>query len=565
MTPVHATPSLMTGLEVVEAIERNGDLTDKEKSDFRSAWMRASEWTGIPLPKLIAHPSNLRPRLARLSPGKLGVKKKTITNIRRLLKRSMALVCPKRAARSHKPAYTSEIEALRASIDCKYTWTSLTCLLRYASGLGLRLAEVDDDISNAALDAMLEDGLQKRPLIVHQNACRAWGRLRSRFPELGLKSLAVPKYGKHEALRRDDIPAHLMAEFDVFISRGSTCDPFDLSSPIKPWSMATISTYKSLFHRYMGWLVSAGVDLGTLGSLTDVARADQCVAVFDKRGLRQNTKGRASAANITYLLSLICEFKANNEQNGKCKQLLFEQSASLKALATRLRKLRQKSSKNRDRLANLRDESNLARLFLLPFTLERELSKISKPKEADALLMQWAVALCILTFCPLRISSLCSIRLDRHLRWTRPDMKGSLWLEFAEGELKNGEPASLPLPAECARMIRVYLRRFRTLLAAAENPHLFSGASSERPKGAGVMSGQLSRLIEDRTGLPVNPHLYRRAPSLSGRLRDDCACTDSSIHRHDHQELFIFRRRTRGGCVPEAGARCPEWGCRDRQ
>ena len=50
-------------------------------------------------------------------------------------------------------------------------------------------------------------------------------------------------------------------------------------------------------------------------------------------------------------------------------------------------------AKNRKRLAPLRDERNLARLFLLPNKIRKEIEKKSRLTRADALLMQYAVAL----------------------------------------------------------------------------------------------------------------------------------------------------------------------------
>ncbi len=514
MSNPFARPGLLSGRQVVDLIADRSDISQKNTREIASAWNSASEWLGIPLEKLLAHHANLRPRLARLTPGKCGVTKKTIANVRRLLKLSIRLVAPNQNSKSFKAPYTQEIEKLLARIDRKYTSASLNCLFRYISARRLRLRDVDDRVVAALLAAMLDDGLQKRPRIIHQNACRAWNKLRRRFPKLCLQQITVPRYSKRSALKTNEVPAHLRKESSDFLARGVTTDPFDLNTPISAWSPSTLRTYDTQLRRYLGWLVSSGVDLNTLPTLCDAARLDLVVETFDKQGLRNNSRGRASAAGIAFLLHQICQDASRRAPDEAEKAKLAAQSAELKKLSRRLRQLRERSPKNRERLAQLRHDANLARLFLLPFALDRELSKVSTPKRVHALLMQWTVALCILTFCPLRISALCSIRLDRHLNWARPGMKGSLRLEYGEGELKNGEPASLPLPAECARMIRNYVHKFRHLLADDSDPHLFSGASAAHPKLPGVLSGQLSRLIDDRTGLPVNPHLYRHIVHL---------------------------------------------------
>lgn len=515
MSHPFARAGLPTGRDVIDAIEARADLSAKEKAEIRSSWNKASEWLGIPLEKLIAHSANLRPRLARLSPTALGITKKRLYNVRRDLKRSMRDLSPDCRGKSFKVPFTSEIQQLHGRIGCKYTSAELNCLLRYISAQELPLCDVDDGVASAALEAMLEDGLHKRPRIVHQNACRSWNRLVDRFPELGLRRLTAPRYNEWQALSRKDVPPHLLDPLDAFLSRGRTPDPFDLSSPIDAWSRATIKTYDVNVRRYLGLLARDDSNLDQFPTLSAAARPDLVIATFDKLGLRKTARGRARAAAIAMVLAQISEDEAQREIDEAKKKDLLSQATQLKKLSRRLRELRERSTKNQDRLAKLKDEANLARLFLLPFVLEKELAKIRKPKRRrDALLMQWTVALCILMFCPLRISSLSLIRLDRNLSWARPDMRGSLILKFAAGELKNGEPASLPLPPECARLIREYITRFRPVLTPEERPFLFPGASGEKPKLSGVLSGQISRLIDDRIGLPVNPHLYRHVVHL---------------------------------------------------
>jgi hypothetical protein len=56
--------------------------------------------------------------------------------------------------------------------------------------------------------------------------------------------------------------------------------------------------------------------------------------------------------------------------------------------------------KNRLRVAPLRDPKNLVRLFLLPGKIRKEMEAKRKVLRDDALLMQLAVALLILTYAP---------------------------------------------------------------------------------------------------------------------------------------------------------------------
>jgi hypothetical protein len=95
----------------------------------------------------------------------------------------------------------------------------------------------------------------------------------------------------------------------------------------------------------------------------------------------------------------------------------------------------------------LRDPTNLVRLFLLPGKIRMEIQAKKKVLRDDALHMQLAVALSILTYAPLRIGNLTALHLEKHLRWTGPKMTGALVLDIDGAEVKNDQTLSFPLPA----------------------------------------------------------------------------------------------------------------------
>jgi hypothetical protein len=228
-------------------------------------------------------------------------------------------------------------------------------------------------------------------------------------------------------------------------------------------------------------------------------------------------RSRIGASHIARLLSQVAT-EAVRQESDLPEEKSYEVLAaalSLRAIADRLHKRGYElANRTRERLTPLREEANLARLFLLPFALAKEAEKASAPTRGLALLMQWAVALMILTFCPIRITSLCHLRTDRHLKWTRPGMKGDLHLEFERRELKGEAPEILPLPRECAQLIRTYLTRFRPTLDPGDSVFVFSGRDPSRGKLRGVLADQLQSLIFKRTGFDVNPHLYRHLVHL---------------------------------------------------
>ena len=128
------------------------------------------------------------------------------------------------------------------------------------------------------------------------------------------------------------------------------------------------------------------------------------------------------------------------------------------------------NSKNRHRLAPLRDERNLTRLFLLPGKIRKEVTSRSPVNRRDALLMQHAVALSVLTFAPVRIGNLSRLHMTNDLRWSALSDRGQLVLDIDGAEVKNGQTLSFPLPAECADLIKLYISKYSTAAGGRSKP-----------------------------------------------------------------------------------------------
>ena len=169
--------------------------------------------------------------------------------------------------------------------------------------------------------------------------------------------------------------------------------------------------------------------------------------------------------------------------------------------------------KNRLRLAPLRDPKNLCVSFYSQGKFARRSSEI-RASSRDALLMQRAVALLILTYAPLRIGNLSALHLERHLRCTGPNMSGSLCSTLTAPKSRTARrfpslchrTAPIPFGSTSATTIRAP--------TSGPNPYLFPSDLPGRPKRSDTLGKQLTRLIHRTIGLQVNPHLYRHLVHL---------------------------------------------------
>jgi site-specific recombinase XerD len=67
----------------------------------------------------------------------------------------------------------------------------------------------------------------------------------------------------------------------------------------------------------------------------------------------------------------------------------------------------------------------------------------------------------------------------------------------------------MPVPRECADLIRHFIRGSRNNLPNAASPFLFVGDHLDRGKEPYGFGKKLKRFIFDETGWKITPHLYR--------------------------------------------------------
>lgn len=510
-----ARDGFATLADVIKLVHADAGLSPSKRRSMIKNIEKACQWFNLSPSDVIAHPMNLRPRFARVSPGGLGISRKRIQNVRSALKAALRRV-HLIDGRSFKVPLSAAWRALLATIPDRYLRDKVRCIASYASATGVNPDQVDNAFSERLLAALLADRLHGNPRIVHQCAIRAWNQLVSLVPGWPRTMLTQPMYRRIKTPNAE-MDVGLQAAIDTFLVRNSTSDPFDLSTPITEWKPSTVATYRRYLKRYFGLLVTLGHVADSFRRLSDLVSIDRAKAALKLMIAQNDGRSRIGASHIARLLSQIATEAVRQEPDlpeEKSYEILAA-ALSLRAIADRLHKRGYEfANRTRERLTPLREEANLARLFLLPFALAKEVEKASKPTRNQALLMQWAVALMILTFCPLRITSLCELRIDRHLKWSRPGMKGELHLEFGRRELKGEAHEILPLPRECAQLIRTYLIRFRPMLDPGHSMFMFSGRTATRSKLRGVLSGQLQSLVFKRTGFDVNPHLYRHLVHL---------------------------------------------------
>ena len=144
---------------------------------------------------------------------------------------------------------------------------------------------------------------------------------------------------------------------------------------------------------------------------------------------------------------------------------------------------------------------------------EARRGKVS-PKRC-AMLVETALAIELLLMTALRIKNLAGLHLDQNIKSSRATRDGVCHLIVEPHQVKNGQPLEFELDNETTALLRTFVEQYRPLLVPALSRWLFSRRDTSEPMSTTVLSQRISKTIRQRTGLDVNPHLFR---SLGGKL-----------------------------------------------
>jgi integrase len=500
MASIFVDQSQPTLEDVRARIQTEESLSSARRAAIRSAISTLSRIMGTSAGMVPADLNFIRRKLKGISTAAAGVKEKRFSTVNSQVLfalRHLGLV----GKRTYLTPMVGEWGRLWRKLPDKYARTSVSRFFRYCSARGLGPGNVDDAVAQDFLEALTEESFIKDPRVTQQNLCRVWNAMVGVVPGWPKLRLSVPRYAEHYILSPEALPAAFWQDVEAWLSNQAHDDLLNLNAPPRPLKPRTLRQYRYEVRRFASILVLRGHDPNAITSLGYLVQPNNVEDGLRFLLARNGNKPMRSAADVAVLLAKIAKHWVNAPA-----EHITRISRYARQLMPRGEGL---GRKNRLRLAPLRDEKNLVRLFLLPVKIRKEIEAKKRTTRDDALLMQLAVALSILTYAPLRIGNLAALHLEKHLRWTGSKMAGSLVLDIDGAEVKNDQTLAFPLPVECADLIRLYVQKYQSRLTTGRNHYLFPSDLPDRPKRSDTLGKQLSRLVHRSIGLEVNPHLYR--------------------------------------------------------
>jgi integrase len=319
------------------------------------------------------------------------------------------------------------------------------------------------------------------------------------LPGLAAADHHLPEHGNTYSLAWGTFPASLKADVDACLHRLSGRDL--LAEPdLRPLKPSSLRNREYDLRQFASALVLQGHDSASLQSLADLVRVDSV-----KDGLRfflqrSGNKTTARIHGLAYSLKAIAQHWVKVDA-GHLEQL--------RAICKRVNPGRRgMTDKNRALLRQFDQPRNIDALVNLPQRVVAEVRRKKVPARTESMMVQVALAIEILLMVPIRVGNLVALDLDRHLIRSTNRGKSKVHLAIPADEVKNNTDIEAELPKPTVALLDTYLREYRPILLDSPSPWLFPGRRG-RHKARNALADQITRLIARKTGLRVNPHLFR--------------------------------------------------------
>ncbi len=482
--------------DVIARIAADGSLPTYRVPAIASALRTVSRAMGHTLHDMPADPAYLSKRLKDFSPAMAGLKESSwrnaLSHTRFALRHTGIIKVPARAGVPFRPAWT----VLLGGMDATDGRIGLSRLARYCSDRDIDPDDVNDAVSAEFLAELTGNTVMRMPHKAHRRAVVIWNRMVSRKRGWPAQLLTVPSYSRTHFIGWDKFPASLKADIDAHLASLAGEDSLSVLDrrPLKPRS---ILARRHQLGAYLSALVIAGADPAAFRMLKDAFTEPLVRSGLNVILKRAPNESKEQAYDIARMLLAVARHWV--KADASLISTLQRFCKNLDDPGTGI------CDKSRDRLRQFDNPGNLAALLTLPQHLVRAATSDAKPAQAEALLVQTALAIELLLMTSMRRDNLARLNVNEHLL---RDRHGGVCLRIPGARVKNGVAIEVNLKPPTISLLDLYMTRYRRLLLTTDSAWLFPGLA-DRPKSRERLAMQITATIRDRLGLHVNVHLFR--------------------------------------------------------
>jgi integrase len=491
----------ITFAELKTRIMNHEALSQVRRRDMASALATMAKAIGLPAEFLAADPVTLRPRLATMTAAKAGVRPGRWRNVQSLVASAMALEGIVRIQGRTRDPLAPPWAALLAPLDTSpgahfHIWR----FARFCGGRGIKPEGVTDAILADYLHDLTHFSLASEPERGVREVARAWNTLAECQPGWPAQNLTLPNNRKTYSPPWDALLASLVQDVEAWLAALADPDPFsERALPIRRELRAgTLATRKRQVRLLIGALVQKGVPVEELASLADVVRLDRArlaLSFFWERAECEPTRHAAQLADVVLMIA---------------RHWVASSPTDIAKLETMARRLRPRpggmADRNVGRLRQLEHPGRLMALLTLPARMLEAARKDGRPTVRVAQQVQTAAAIELLLHIPLRIGNLAKLQLGRDLRL---DSDGSYALRIVFRRVKNSIAIEGRLRGEAARLMKLYIEKYRPLLETEPSAWVFPGAKPGTHKTEEGLRSAIEKALAVHTGMDIHPQLFR--------------------------------------------------------
>jgi integrase len=447
-------------------------------------------------PSLIpAEPRYLRPKLAKLTPPMAGVSPGRLSNVKSLLLKSLKRVGLRSMAGRSRDPLAQEWESLRALLPDRHFQSGLSRFMSFCTGRNIVPAAVAPETFVQFGKELEDNSLTRDPGGIYRDTCKIWNLAVKGIREWPQLVVPVPDRRRTFAFPLDAFTELFRADVERFLANGGEPDVFS-DDYYKPLSKLTLRNRRQYIAMAATALVHSGMPIEQITGLNVLVEITNAKSLLEFLYKRARNESNHQIYHVTTLLKTIARHHVR--QPPESVDQLRKLCKALKPQTERF------TEKNRHCLRQFADNKKLLALLTLPQRVLAQVAKRRTLRRRDAVRVQLATATAILLNIPIRIRNLTALRLDRHLQ----TFGDRTFLSIASDETKNGVAIEQEVPAQLARQLEIYVRKYRPILLETPSPWLFPGENGgERP--AGGFGQQLTDFIAKEVGVVLTPHQFR--------------------------------------------------------
>lgn len=396
---------------------------------------------------------------------------------------------------------------LREKLPTQALQLALSRFMSYCTRAKIEPTGVTARTFDGYLDALHNRSLRSHPQSLYRAAIRAWNKavvVVDGWPRTPIPLGAHPRY---YSIAWSNFPASLTADVEAFLASSGNQDVFT-DDYVQAVKTSTVKLRRQQLQQMLSMLVASGTPIDAVVNLAFLTQPGNAKAALRSQRSRDGGAITTSLGQKAWLLAVVAKYWVKDAPRAQ----------TLREIAKRVSwKPKAMTPRNRTRLLQFDLKANLDALLDLPDKVIDEARRDNLGTIVEARRVLFAVGVEFLTVAPTRIDNLTGLEHGRHILTFGRGRERNRHIVIPAAEVKNGKAFEMKLPVRSARLMDIYIEKYRNRICPGPSPFLFPAEDGGRRNTISFSRG-ITALIERQTGIKMHAHLFR---ALAGKLHLD--------------------------------------------